>query len=151
MNTASESGLYGNGGQVNYAAAKAGIASMTIVLARELERIGVRVNAIAPVARTRLTEAVAGEFMAAKEGDFDRFAPENAAAMAVWLAAPDSDGITGQVFAVGGGKAQLLTGWHPVTEVAATDVWSLDSLSSVRGDLTGGRDTGVPVFMPPVS
>ncbi len=151
INTSSESGLYGNGGQVNYAAAKAGIASMTIVLARELERIGVRVNAIAPVARTRLTEAVAGEFMAAKEGDFDRFAPENAAAMAVWLAAPDSDGITGQVFAVGGGKAQMLTGWHPVTEVAATDVWSLDSLSAAREDLTAGHDTGVPMFMPPVS
>ena len=60
VNTASESGLYGNAGQANYAAAKAGIASMTIVMARELERIGVRVNAIAPVARTRLTEPVAG-------------------------------------------------------------------------------------------
>ena len=59
VNTASESGLYGNAGQANYAAAKAGIASMTIVMARELERIGVRVNAIAPVARTRLTEQVA--------------------------------------------------------------------------------------------
>ncbi len=150
VNTASESGLYGNAGQVNYAAAKAGIASMTIVLARELERIGVRVNAIAPVARTRLTEAVAGEFMSQKEGDFDRFAPENAAAMAVWLASPDSDGITGQVFAVGGGKAQMLQGWRPATEVAATDVWSLDSLTAARDQLTGGRDTGVPPFMPPL-
>ena len=83
VNTASESGLYGNAGQVNYAAAKAGIASMTIVMARELERIGVRVNAIAPVARTRLTEAVAGDFMKPKEGEFDRFAPENVAAVAV--------------------------------------------------------------------
>src|SRR5438874_3384553 len=63
VNTASESGLYGNAGQANYAAAKAGIASLTIVLARELERIGVRVNAICPVARTRLTEGVAGDFM----------------------------------------------------------------------------------------
>ncbi|MGZ4676521.1 MAG: SDR family oxidoreductase [Acidimicrobiia bacterium] len=151
VNTASESGLYGNAGQVNYAAAKAGIASMTIVLARELERLGVRVNAIAPVARTRLTEAVAGDFMNPKEGDFDRFAPENAAAMAVWLAGPDSAGITGQVFAVGGGKAQLLTGWRPVTEVQATDVWSLDSLSAARDALVDGRDTGVPPFMPPVA
>ena len=75
VNTSSESGLYANAGHVNYAAAKAGIASMTIVMARELERIGVRVNAIAPVARTRLTEAVAGDFMNKKEGDFDRFAP----------------------------------------------------------------------------
>lgn len=149
VNTSSESGLYANAGQVNYAAAKAGIASMTIVMARELERIGVRVNAIAPVARTRLTEAVAGEFMNHKDGDFDRFAPENAAAMAVWLASPDSEGITGQVFAVGGGKAQLLQGWHPASEVAADAVWSLDSLTAARESLMNGLDPGVPPFMPP--
>src|SRR4029079_9844218 len=113
VNTASESGIYGNAGQANYAAAKAGIASLTIVMARELERIGARVNAICPVARTRLTEAVAGGMMDAKEGDFDRFAPENAAAMAVWLAGPDTAGINGQVFAVGGGKGQRLGGWGP--------------------------------------
>jgi NAD(P)-dependent dehydrogenase (short-subunit alcohol dehydrogenase family) len=151
VNTVSESGLYGNAGQANYAAAKAGIASLTIVLARELERLGVRVNAIAPVARTRLTEALAGDLMSPKEGDFDRFAPENAAAMAVWLAGPDSAGITGQVLAVGGGKAQLLGGWRPVTEVPATDVWSLDSLTAARADLVGGHDTGVPPFLPPLA
>jgi hypothetical protein len=123
---------------------------MTIVMARELERIGVRVNAIAPVARTRLTEAVAGGMMDAKEGDFDRFAPENAAAMAVWLASPETADITGQVFAVGGGKAQLLGGWRPLTEVQATDVWSLDSLNAARDALTSGRPTTVPPFMPPV-
>ncbi len=150
VNTASESGLYGNAGQVNYAAAKAGIASMTIVMARELERIGVRVNAVAPVARTRLTETVAGGMLDAKEGDFDRFAPENAAAMAIWLASPESAGINGQVFAVGGGKAQLLQGWRPATEVAATDVWSLDSLTAARDALIGGRSTDVPPFMPPL-
>jgi len=150
VNTASESGLYGNAGQANYAAAKAGIASMTIVMARELERIGARVNAIAPVARTRLTEAVAGGMMDAKEGDFDRFAPENAAAMAVWLAGPDTTDINGQVFAVGGGKAQLLGGWRPLTEVQADDVWSLDSLNAARDALTSGRPTSVPPFMPPV-
>jgi len=108
------------------------------------------VNAIAPVARTRLTEAVAGGFMDKKDGDFDRFAPENAAAMAVWLASPDSAGINGQVFAVGGGKAQLLGGWRPVTEVQADDVWSLDSLTAARDALTSGRATSVPPFMPPV-
>ena len=135
---------------MNYAAAKAGIASMTIVMARELERIGVRVNAVAPVARTRLTETVAGGMLDAKEGDFDRFAPENAAAMAIWLASPESAGINGQVFAVGGGKAQLLQGWRPATEVAATDVWSLDSLTAARDALIGGRSTDVPPFMPPL-
>jgi len=150
VNTSSESGLYGNAGQVNYAAAKAGIASMTIVMARELERIGVRVNAIAPVARTRLTEAVAGDFMNAKEGEFDRFAPENAAAMAVWLASPAAEGITGQVFKVQGGQAQLLRGWRPVTEVTDDETWTIDSLAKAAEALAGSNATSVPPFMPTV-
>jgi NAD(P)-dependent dehydrogenase (short-subunit alcohol dehydrogenase family) len=150
VNTASESGLYGNAGQVNYAAAKAGIASMTIVMARELERIGVRVNAIAPVARTRLTEAVAGDFMNAKEGEFDRFAPENPAAIAVWLATPLAAGITGQVVKVQGGQTQLLRGWRPMTEATSDSVWTLDSIEASRPSLIGDTDTGVPPFMPAV-
>jgi NAD(P)-dependent dehydrogenase (short-subunit alcohol dehydrogenase family) len=150
VNTASESGLYGNAGQVNYAAAKAGIASMTIVMARELERIGVRVNAIAPVARTRLTEAVAGDFMNAKEGEFDRFAPENPAAVAVWLASPRAEGITGQVVKVQGGVAQLLKGWRPMTEATSDDMWTLESIEASRDTLFGKADTGVPPFMPTV-
>ena len=150
VNTASESGLYGNAGQVNYAAAKAGIASMTIVMARELERIGVRVNAIAPVARTRLTEAVAGDFMNVKEGEFDRFAPENAAAIAVWLASPLAAGVSGQVVKVQGGQAQLLRGWRPITEATDDEVWSLESIEANRDALLGKLDTGVPPFMPPV-
>src|SRR2546423_2585818 len=94
INTSSEAGLYGNAGQLNYAAAKAGIAAMTIVLARELERFGVRANAIAPRARTRLTETVAGGgFMDKKEDDaFDKFAPENVAAVVAWLASDLSAG-----------------------------------------------------------
>ncbi len=150
VNTASESGLYGNAGQVNYAAAKAGIASMTIVMARELERIGVRVNAIAPVARTRLTEAVAGDFMNVKEGEFDRFAPENAAAIAVWLASPLAAGVSGQVVKVQGGQAQLLRGWRPITEATDDEVCSLASIEANRDALLGKLDTGVPPFMPPL-
>src|SRR5690349_5222186 len=115
VNTAGESGLYGNAGQLNYAAAKAGIASMTIVLARELERSGVRVNCIAPVARTRLTEALAGDAMKAKEGEFDRFAPENISAVVAWLASDASAPATGQVVKVMGGQVQLLKGWRPIT------------------------------------
>jgi NAD(P)-dependent dehydrogenase (short-subunit alcohol dehydrogenase family) len=148
VNTASESGLYGNAGQVNYAAAKAGIASMTIVMARELERIGVRVNAIAPVARTRLTEAVAGDFMNAKEGEFDRFAPENISAVVAWLASDLSDGITGQVVKVTGGQVQLLRGWRPVTEANDDKPWTIDSVNGVTGALFAKDDRGVPPFMP---
>jgi NAD(P)-dependent dehydrogenase (short-subunit alcohol dehydrogenase family) len=149
INTASESGLYGNAGQVNYAAAKAGIASMTIVVARELERYGVRVNAIAPVARTRLTEAVAGDYMTPKEGDFDRFAPENVAAVACWLASPLARGISGQVVKVQGGVVQLLTGWRPETEATADKPWTIDDIEGVRDQLSARSDGSIPPFFFP--
>jgi NAD(P)-dependent dehydrogenase (short-subunit alcohol dehydrogenase family) len=150
VNTASESGLYGNAGQANYAAAKAGIASLTIVMARELERIGVRVNAIAPVARTRLTEQVAGaaEFMSPKEGEFDRFAPENISAVVGWLASDLSEGVTGQVVKVMGGQIQLLRGWRPATEATADKPWTIDMIEAEAGTLFAKSERGVPPFMP---
>ena len=149
VNTASESGLYGNAGQLNYAAAKAGIAAMTIVLARELERIGVRVNAIAPVARTRLTEDLGGGAFEAK-GEFDKFAPENAAAGAVWLASPLAAGITGQVLKIQGGLAQIVRGWRPVTEVSDSKPWTIADLAAQRDALFTKSEPGVPPFFPPV-
>ena len=149
VNTASESGLYGNAGQANYAAAKAGIAGMTLVLARELERIGVRVNAIAPVARTRLTEALAGDYMKADETGFDRFAPANVAAVACWLASDLATGISGQVVKVQGGQLQLLEGWRPLTEVTDDKEWTLDSVSVLRDAILGATDGSVPPFFFP--
>jgi NAD(P)-dependent dehydrogenase (short-subunit alcohol dehydrogenase family) len=149
VNTASESGLYGNAGQVNYAAAKAGIASMTIVVARELERYGVRVNAIAPVARTRLTEDVAGEYMRPEEGDFDRFAPENVAALACWLASPLARGVSGQVMKVQGGVVQLLEGWRPRTEANSDKPWTIGGVDEVRDRLLGGSHAAIPPFFFP--
>jgi NAD(P)-dependent dehydrogenase (short-subunit alcohol dehydrogenase family) len=150
VNTASESGLYGNAGQANYAAAKAGIASMTIVMARELARVGVRVNAIAPVARTRLTEGLAGDAMAAKTGEFDRFAPENVSAVVAWLASDLSDGISGQVVKVMGGQVQLLRGWRPITEATDEKPWTLDAIDAAAATLFAKSDRGVPPFMPPL-
>jgi NAD(P)-dependent dehydrogenase (short-subunit alcohol dehydrogenase family) len=149
VNTASESGLYGNAGQVNYAAAKAGIASMTIVMARELERVGVRVNCIAPVARTRLTEAIAGDHMKAKEGEFDRFAPENVAAVAAWLASDLCNGISGQVVKVMGGVVQLLEGWRPLTEATSEKPWTIDAVDEVRNALFAKSDGTIPPFFFP--
>jgi NAD(P)-dependent dehydrogenase (short-subunit alcohol dehydrogenase family) len=149
VNTASESGLYGNAGQANYAAAKAGIASMTIVMARELERIGVRVNAIAPVARTRLTEALGGDLMKADETGFDRFSPANVAAVACWLASDLASGISGQVVKVQGGQLQLLEGWRPLTEVTDDKEWTLDSVSVLRDAILGPTDGSVPAFFFP--
>ena len=152
VNTASESGLYGNAGQANYAAAKAGIASLTIVMARELERSGVRVNAICPVARTRLTEGVAGagDFMKAKEGEFDRFAPENISAVAGWLASDLSAGVTGQVLKVMGGQVQLLRGWRPITESTDDKPWTIASIDGAADALFAKSERGAPPFMPAV-
>jgi NAD(P)-dependent dehydrogenase (short-subunit alcohol dehydrogenase family) len=151
VNTASESGLYGNAGQANYAAAKAGIASMTIVMARELERVGVRVNAVAPTARTRLTDTVAtGGFMDKKEGEFDRFAPENISAVVGWLASDLSEGVTGHVVKVMGGQVQLLSGWRPVTQADADTEWTIASIDALSDGLFAKTGKGVPVFMPPV-
>jgi NAD(P)-dependent dehydrogenase (short-subunit alcohol dehydrogenase family) len=149
VNTASESGLYGNAGQLNYAAAKAGIASMTIVLARELERFGVRVNAIAPVARTRLTEALAGEHMAPGADGFDRFAPENVAAVAAWLASDLSAPLSGQTVKVMGGVVQLLEGWRPLTEATSDKPWTIDSVDATRDALLAKSDGTIPPFFFP--
>jgi hypothetical protein len=116
------------------------------VLARELERIGVRVNAIAPVARTRLTEALAGDYMKADESGFDRFAPANVAAVACWLASDLAAGISGQVVKVQGGQLQLLEGWRPLTEVTDDKEWTLDSVSVLRDAILGPSDGSVPPF-----
>ena len=142
VTTASESGLYGNAGQANYAAAKAGIASLTIVLARELERSGVRVNSIAPVAATRLLGTVATPELT----ENPMMSPDNPAAGAVWLASPLAEGITGQVLKIAGGKAQIVEGWHPVTQISSDDKWTIQSLADKRSLLFKDRDPGVPPF-----
>lgn len=144
VNTTSESGLYGNPGQANYAAAKAGIAALTLVLARELDRYGVRVNAIAPVARTRLTEPVAGDLMKPDPSGFDRFDPANVAAVAVWLASDASEGISGQVLKVQGGVIQLLEGWHVATETNAAEPWTLESVGRRCGQILGPNAGAIP-------
>ncbi|HEY7105788.1 MAG TPA: SDR family NAD(P)-dependent oxidoreductase [Acidimicrobiia bacterium] len=143
--TSSESGLYGNAGQANYAAAKAGIASMTIVLSRELARSGVRVNAIAPVAATRLLGTVgSGEDLA----NDPALSPENPAAGAVWLASSLADGITGQVLKIQGGYAQIVQGWTPATQAETDGLWTIESLDKAKGTLFAGRDTSPPPFSP---
>jgi NAD(P)-dependent dehydrogenase (short-subunit alcohol dehydrogenase family) len=149
VNTSSESGLYGNAGQINYAAAKAGIAAMTLVAARELERYGIRVNAIAPVARTRLTESVpgAGElFKKTKDDAFDRFSPDNVAAVVGWLSSDLSAGVSGQVIKVQGGIAQLLQGWRPQTQATADKPWTIAEIDAAKDTLFAKSAPGVPPF-----
>jgi NAD(P)-dependent dehydrogenase (short-subunit alcohol dehydrogenase family) len=107
INTSSESGYIGLVGQVNYAAAKAGIVGMTLTMARELERIGVTVNAIAPRARTRMIPSSFGTAKGVEEGAFDDRVPENVSPVVAWLAGPAAGHISGKVFAVYGGTVEL--------------------------------------------
>lgn len=132
VNTASASGTFmPNAGQANYGAAKAGIAALTEVAALELERYGVRVNAIAPVARTRLTLATPGmSAMFLEEvpaGEFDAFSPANIAPVVVYLASEDCP-LTGKVLAVQGGAVSLLQGWNTKDVVETDGPWLLDKL-----------------------
>ncbi|MEW2059340.1 SDR family oxidoreductase [Streptomyces sp. NPDC007002] len=112
--TSSGAGLLGSVGQGNYAAAKAGIIALTLVAAAELGRYGVQVNALAPAARTRMTEQTFAEAMAAPvEGEFDAMAPANVSPLVVWLGSAASDGVTGRVFEAEAGRITVMEGWRP--------------------------------------
>lgn len=118
INTTSGAGLYGNIGQVAYSAAKAGICGLTLVAAAELARYGVTVNALAPGARTRMTEQVFASVMAKPEEGFDPMAPENVSPVVAWLSSPESQSVTGRVFEVYGGMIGLAEGWTHGPSVA---------------------------------
>ena len=113
INTSSGAGLLGSVGQSNYSAAKGGILSLTLVQAAELGRYGVTANALAPQARTGMTEAVFAEMMKIPEdGGFDRYHPDNVAPLVVWLASEASAGVTGRCFEIFGGKLSIADGWR---------------------------------------
>jgi NAD(P)-dependent dehydrogenase (short-subunit alcohol dehydrogenase family) len=137
INTTSPSGIYGNVGQTNYGAAKAGIASMTIIAAMELGRYGVTVNAIAPAALTRMTENLGmGAASATKKPeDFDALDPGNIAPLVVWLGSSESAGITGRVFNVQGGNISVAEGWVAGPGVSKDDRWDAAELGGVVPDL----------------
>jgi NAD(P)-dependent dehydrogenase (short-subunit alcohol dehydrogenase family) len=131
VNTSSTSGLLGNPGQANYGAAKAGIAAFTIITAQELGRYGIRVNGIAPAARTRLTEATPGLGEIIKPPDepgrFDIWDPANVSPLVGWLATEDCPA-TGRIFYVQGGAVKLMTGWTMAEGVERDDRWTIDTL-----------------------
>ncbi|HKY91309.1 MAG TPA: SDR family oxidoreductase [Nevskiaceae bacterium] len=112
VNTSSGAGLNGSIGQSNYSAAKGGIASLTLVQAAELRRYGVTANALAPAARTGMTEGPFGAVMKKPETGFDHYSPDNVAPVVVWLCSPLSAHVTGRVFEIEGGKLSVADGWH---------------------------------------
>ena len=151
INTASESGLYGNAGQANYASAKIALTALTVVLARELERAGVRANAIAPVAATRLLGTVMAERDAVPAGQVDPMAPSQISPLVVWLSSDLAKDVNGQVFAVSGTRIQVVQGFHPVTEIqSGGEHWTISAIEARRKELLGG-DRWVPPFLPPLS
>lgn len=112
VNTSSGAGLQGSIGQSNYSAAKGGIASLTLVQAAELARYGITANALAPAARTGMTEQVFADVMKKPEDGFDHFAPENVAPLVAWLVSEGSQHVTGKLFEVEGGKLSIADGWR---------------------------------------
>jgi len=147
VNTSSGAGLMGSVGQGNYSAAKAGIAALTLVESAEFARYGVTANAIAPAARTRMTEAVFADTMAAPEaGGFDAMAPENVAPLVVWLGSVQSEGVTGRVFEVEGGQISVCDGWRhgPAFDKGAR--WEPDEVGAVVRDLLAEAPSPTPVY-----
>src|SRR5215470_7919266 len=126
VNTSSPSGVFGNVGQANYGAAKAGIAGFTVIVAQELQRYGVTVNCLAPNARTRMTEDTFD--MSAPADGFDPLDPGNMSPLVVALAADEAQGITGQVFHVWGGAVNALRGWSASELFDSPGGWEPDAL-----------------------
>ncbi len=145
VNTASEVGLHGNPGQAAYAAAKGAILALTLTAARELERYGVRVNAIAPRARTRMTEHAFGADAMDLVDGFDEWAPENVAPLVAYLASDEGNWINGQVFIVGGSRVRLQQGWTEVGQIdSGGGAFSVDSLIT-RGPELFREHSAAPV------
>jgi NAD(P)-dependent dehydrogenase (short-subunit alcohol dehydrogenase family) len=142
INTSSAAGLSGTVGQTNYAAAKAGIAAFTVVCAMELERYGVRVNAVAPMARTRMTLQTPGmdQVVAAPEdaGKFDYWDPANISPLVGYLATAECP-FNGGVFHVGGGQVGLFVNWTIDKVIDRGDRWSIADLAAQAPSLMEGR------------
>ncbi len=146
INTASDAGLLGNVGQSNYGACKAAVATMAIIIGQEMKKYGVTANAIAPVARTRLTvdatpstAALMGGEVA--PGEFDIWGPQNVAPLVAWLASDDAAGVNQQVFRVGGRTVWPMKGWHSATRIQneKAQTWDAAELGKVlKAELAKG-------------
>ncbi|WP_405925986.1 SDR family oxidoreductase [Streptomyces sp. NBC_00035] len=148
VNTSSGAGLLGSVGQGNYSAAKAGIVGLTLVAAAELGRYGVQVNAIAPAARTRMTERVFAATMAAPGGGggFDAMAPENVSPLVVWLGSAGSAGVSGRVFEAEGGRITVMEGWRAGPGVDRGARWTPAEAGDAAVKLLAGAEVPGAVY-----
>lgn len=144
ITTSSDSGLLGNAGQVNYGSCKAALALMAIAIDNDMSKYGVTANAIAPLARTRLTTDATPSMAATfgpelKPGDFDIFGPQNIAPLVAWLVSDDAKDVHGEVFRVGGGSVWLMKGWHSVARVGQRTLWEPATLGEkLKAELAKG-------------
>lgn len=146
VNTSSGAGLQGSVGQSAYSAAKAGIATLTLVQAAELARYGITANGLAPNARTRMTEPTFGEVMKVADGAFDMFDPGNTAPLVAWLCSAASASVTGQVFELIGGKIRVCLGWNDGPEFDRGERWPARELGDKILDLVASRPAAKPVY-----
>ncbi|MAG30866.1 MAG: short-chain dehydrogenase [Deltaproteobacteria bacterium] len=135
INTSSGAGLQGSVGQGTYSAAKAGIASLTLVQAAELGRYGVTANAIAPAARTRMTEAIFTDMKPPEDGSFDESHPGNVSPLVVWLGSPESRDVTGRIFEVKGGLIGVSDGWRDGPTYDKQAKWAPDEIGAKVAEL----------------
>jgi NAD(P)-dependent dehydrogenase (short-subunit alcohol dehydrogenase family) len=139
INTSSGAGLQGSLAQAAYSTAKGGIASLTLVQAAELNRYGITANALAPSARTRMTEGAFAEKMAAVESGFDVMDPANVASTVVWLSSSQSAHVTGCVFELEGGRIMIEDGWREGPFVDQQARWEPAQIGEVVGKLLAKR------------
>ena len=146
VNTSSGAGLQGSIGQSAYSAAKAGIAALTLVQAAELVRYGITANAIAPSARTRMTEDVFADMMKKPESGFDAMSPANISPLVAWLASRESKDVSGCIFELAGGEISLADGWRTGPKLDKGARWDPDDLGAAVHELLGKRSPPQKVY-----
>jgi NAD(P)-dependent dehydrogenase (short-subunit alcohol dehydrogenase family) len=146
INTSSGAGLMGSVGQGAYSAAKAGIAALTLVEAAEMGRYGVTANAIAPSARTRMTEQVFADRMAVPASGFDANDPANISPLVVWLGSTEARDVTGRVFEVEGGMISVADGWQHGPAISRDSRWKPGDVGDAVHELLAQAPPPAPVY-----